>query len=107
MAIKTYSIDDDIADKFAEQTPEQETSSVLEQLMRDYLDEQPDQEIVSDLKNTGLSDSQEDMVHAMVKDNVSRIGSQQLFSKAKKYSVYGSSHHFGSRMKAIVNNEDI
>lgn len=107
MAIKTYSIDDEIADKFAEQTPEQETSAVLEQLMRDYLDENPDQDIVLDLKNTGLTDSQEEMVHAMVKDNVSSIGSTQLFSKAKKYNVYGRSHHFGDGISAIVSSEKI
>lgn len=107
MTIKTYSIDEKVAEKFADQTPEQETSAVLEQLMRDHLEEQPDTEITLDLKNTGLSDKQEELLHAMVKDNVSKIGRNQLFGKARKYNIYGRSHHFGKAVSSIVNSDEL
>jgi len=107
MAIKTYSIDKDIAKKFKDQTPEQETSNVLEQLMRDYIDEQPDQEIVLDLVNTGLSDSKQELLEAMIDENINRKGNQPLFGLARSQNIYGRSHHFGKGLKSIVTSDEI
>lgn len=107
MGVHTFSIDDEIAQKFKEQTPSQETSNVVEQMMRDYLDETPDQDIQLDFNNLGLSQSQEELVQLFAEKNVKKKTTNAVFDLAKKNGIYGRSHHFGEAMESISNNKDI
>jgi len=107
MAIKTYSINEDVAEKFKQQTPEQETSNVLQQLMEDYINETPSRDIQIDLKKTGLTRKQQRLLDLIVEENRKKIGTTKLYEKARSSNIYGSSHHFGNGLKAIVKSDSI
>lgn len=107
MAVKTYSIDNNIAEKFKDETPEQETSKVLEQLMRDYLDEAPDKEIVLNLRKTRLSKSQQELLEMMIRRNIHGRTTNSLFNLSRKNDIYGRSHHFGEGLKSIISSDKV
>jgi hypothetical protein len=107
MGIHTYSLDDEVAKRFKNQTPSQEASKVLEQLIRDYLDDKPEKNIQIDLNSLSLSDSQRELLDAMVDRNFSEKTTNSLFNLAKKHGIYGRSHHFGEGMKSLIQNDEI
>jgi len=107
MGVYTFSLNDETAKKFKNETPKQETSAVLEQLMKDYLDEQPEKEIILDLKKLNLSDSQQQLLDMLIEEKISKKNTNNLFSACRKKNIYGRSHHFGEGLSSIVNNEEI
>lgn len=107
MGVHTFSLDDDVAQNFKNKTPKQETSAVIEQLMRDYLDEAPEKEILFDLSKLRLSDSQQQLLELLIKKNVNGRPTNALFNLCKSRSIYGRSHHFGEGLKSIVQNDEI
>lgn len=107
MGIHTYSLDDEVARKFKEETPSQETSKVLEHLMKEYLDEAPDQNIQVDLQKISLSDAQRDFLEALVDRNIKQKTTNSLLHLAKKRGIYGRSHHFGEGLSTIVEHSEI
>jgi len=107
MGVHTFSLDDGIAQKFKNETPQQETSACLEQLMRDYLDEMPEQDIIFDINSLRLSNSQQELLELLVDKNINGRSTNALFSLCKSRSIYGRSHHFGEGLKSIVQSDKI
>lgn len=105
MGVHTYSIDDKVATRFKDKTPEQETSSVLEQLMRDYLDESPKQDIQLDLTKNHLSKSQQNLLELMIEKNIHGRSTQSLMAAARRNDIYSRSHHFGEGLRAVIESE--
>jgi len=105
MAVKTYSIDKNTAEKFKEQTPEQETSKVLENLMKEYIEGSPEQKIVLDVSKNRLTDSQNELLEMFIDNNLSSKSTQSAFQNARGRNIYSRSHHFGKAMKAISNSK--
>lgn len=107
MGVHTFSLDDSVAQNFKNQTPPQETSAVIEQLMRDYLDEEPEKEIIFNKESLRLSDSQQELVELLIEKNVNGKSTNALFGLCRGKGIYGRSHHFGEGLKSIVQNEEI
>ena len=107
MTVKTYSLDEEVAEKFKQETPQQETSKVLEQLMRDYVDDAPEKDIQVDLQKLSLSDSQQELLDAMVERNITEKTTNSMFGMARKKSIYGRSHHFSEGLGSLVKNDEV
>lgn len=107
MTVKTYSIDEKLAEKFKNQTPKQETSNVLENLMRDYLDETPDRDIQLDLTKTNLNDNQQRLLEEMVERNISNSNKQRINRICRQKNIYKDSKYVGQALKAIDKDENI
>lgn len=107
MVVKTYSVDKEVAEKFKKNTPRQETSNILENLMREYLDEAPDIDIQLDLTSTELNDNQQKILNMMVEENISNKNSKALFRMSKSRGIYKESKYFGQALKTIVKNQNI
>lgn len=101
MAVKTYSIDDKVAEDFKENTPKQETSNVLEELMQDYLDSSPERNIQLDLKKTGLNDNQQRLLEEMIEDNFSSKSLQAVTNLSRSKNIYNDSKYVGEALKAM------
>ena len=104
--IKTYSIDEQIAQKFSEQTPQQETSKELEKLMADYIDEdlEPKKEPVKVLDRNVVSDKRRKLVEIIVKEDYWKKTGPQVFKKLKskgRYQGDSGSYHFKEALKFL------
>lgn len=110
MGIKTYSIEDEIAKKFKEQTPARETSKVLENLMKEYLDEKPDSELehktlFEDLELTRKQNMLLDFL--ITKDFSEGTKVVKIFKSAQDEGIYSRKHHFKEAIKVLSKNEKI
>jgi len=107
MAIKTYSINEEIAEKFKEETPRQQTSNVLENLMREYIDETPDRNIQLDMTRTNLNDNQQRLLEEMIERNVNSVNKQYINRICREKNIYKDSKYVGQAIKAIVKDDNI
>lgn len=106
MAIQTYSIDKDIAEKFKNQTPKQKTSQKLEELMADYLDESVEdkKQPIKILDRNVVTKKRRRLVEMIVEHEWFRKTGPQVFQKAKSKGLYqgdSAKHHFKEAKKFI------
>jgi len=105
-AIKTYSIDKEIAQKFSEQTPKQKTSIELEKLMAEYIDEDLEERKspITILDGNVVSDKRRKLVELIVEQNLWRKTGPQVFKKLKSKGHYqgdSGSYHFKQALKFL------
>jgi DNA-directed RNA polymerase subunit RPC12/RpoP len=107
MVVKTYSIDEDVAEDFKHKTPAQETSAVLEQLMREYIGDTEDVELALDLNKTNLNEKQTKLLKELLLHNKPKVSRSEFFKLAKKNNIYTESRWFKHAAKKIVASDKI
>jgi len=112
MAIRTYSIDEEIAEKFKNQTPKQKTSQELEKLMADYIDEDASKkkEPIKILDRDLVSKRRRDLVKAMTENGWFCKTGSQIMKKCRSEGLYQgktAKHHFSEAKKFLVNCDEV
>lgn len=112
MAIQTYSIDKEIAEKFKAQTPDQKTSAKLEELMAEYIDEDVEEK-KQPLKLTDpavVSKKRRKLFRNIVEKNWLGKQKSQIFSKIRGTGMYSGDsgkYHFKQAMKFLLKLDDV
>lgn len=112
MAIRTYSIDEEIAEKFKNQTPKQKTSQELEKLMAEYIDENASEkkEPIKILDRDLVSKRRRDLVKAMTENGWFYRTGSQIMKKCRSEGLYQgktAQHHFREARKFLLNCDEV
>jgi len=110
MAIRTYSIDDQTAEEFKEQTPDRKTSEILQNLMEEYLGDQKHQDLEHEtlFENVKLTQKQNALLDFLItKDFKQGKKLAAIFQECKNEGIYSRKHHFKEAIKNLSNNDRI
>lgn len=112
MAIRTYSIDEEIAEKFKNQTPKQKTSQELEKLMADYIDQDASKKRkpIKILDRDLVSKRRRDLVEAMTENGWFYRGTSKIMKKCRSEGLYQgktAKHHFREAKKFLIRSDAV
>jgi len=112
MAIRTYSINEEIAEKFKNQTPKQKTSQELEKLMAEYIDEDASrkEEPIKILDRDLVSKRRRDLVKAMVDNSWFYRSAPEIMKKCRSEGLYQgktAKHHFREAKNFLIRSDEV
>lgn len=108
--VKTYSLDSDIAEKFAEQTPSRKTSEKLEELMADYIDEEAEKDPVFELWDKDLMSKKRNKFCNLILESLDgrqAVIKSKLTKKARNAGIYSQKSHIKDAIKFMIRSEEI
>lgn len=112
MAIQTYSIDEEIAQKFKNQTPERKTSARLEELMADYIqeDSQKLREDVKLLDRDKVTPKRRQLFKKILEKDLDNLPDSKIRKALHKHSLYtgdSGKHHYREAVKFMIREDDV
>jgi len=107
MAIQTYSIDKEIAEKFKQQTPDRKTSQKLEELMADYIDEDVSdrKQPIKILDRDVVTRKRRQLVKHITENDWFNKTGPQILNKCRSTGLYqgdSAAHHFKQAKKFLL-----
>lgn len=86
MGIHTLSLDDELMEKLDENTASRKKSQKVEELIQEWLDEDPDVKTdMNIVENSSLTDVQKDVVYSMIKNGKTEMNGAQWANFIEKY----------------------
>lgn len=112
MAIKTYSIDKEIAEKFKQETDDGKTSAKLQELMAEYLGEDltDRKKPINLIKRNQVTKKRIDLIKEILDQDLFGKTRPQIFTHLRDKGIYSGdsgSHHFKEAMKFLIRHDDI
>lgn len=117
MGIQTYSLPDELAEKFKNNTPERKTSKKLREIMREYLEdkdvevedqENPNEGLVNPIDLSSLTNKQKKLFKTIYENAYFGLNKAKMRTKAvKNHGVYSRTRSYREGIDTLVKNDSV
>lgn len=108
MGLHTFSLDDDIMEKFDEKTDNGKKSQAIENLIREhYLGEEAKSQPVKFIDYSGLTRNRKQLAQEIIDIDNTPISKPKLFKKVNNKAIYSKKESYKQGLNALHHNSSV